>query len=297
MADEKPTGTDWSDREVDLIVADYFDMLRLELAGETYVKKHRNEALQKLTGRSRGSIEFKHENISAVLLKLGLPWIRGYKPAHHYQGALLGGIERFLLQARPGFLEAPHEAAGALLANAQMAEAPSLFIEAPPTLEKVTAAEPPQLKRLIQKFDPAARDERNRALGEAGEQRVFHFEQSRLAGEGRNDLARKVRWVSQEDGGGAGYDILSFDVRGRERLLEVKTTTGYQLTPFYISENERSLSEERPDAFRLVRVYDFIRRPRAFELVPPLANSVLLRQRRPKRSARLRTSTASVSRS
>jgi hypothetical protein len=57
----------------------------------------------------------------------------------------------------------------------------------------------------------------------------------------------------------------------------VKTTTGYQLTPFYMSENERSLSEERPDAFRLVRVYDFIRKPRAFELVPPLANSVLLR--------------------
>jgi hypothetical protein len=275
MAVDKPTGTDWSDREVDLIVGDYFDMLRLELAGESYVKKHRNEALQKLTGRSRGSIEFKHENISAVLLKLGLPWIRGYKPMHNYQGALLGGIERFL-QARPGFLEAPHEADGAL-ANAQVAEAPSLFIEAPPILERVTAAEPPQLRRLIQKFDPAARDERNRALGKAGEESVFFSERSRLAREGRDDLARQVRWVSQEDGDGAGYDILSFDGGGRERLLEVKTTTGYQLTPFYISENERSLSEERPDAFRLVRVYDFIRRPRAFELVPPLANSVLLR--------------------
>jgi hypothetical protein len=45
-------GRGWyrTDREVDLIVADYFDMLRLGPAGETYVKKHRNEALQKLTG-------------------------------------------------------------------------------------------------------------------------------------------------------------------------------------------------------------------------------------------------------
>jgi hypothetical protein len=276
MAADAPTGTDWSDREVDLIVADYFDMLRLELAGESYVKKHRNEALQRLTGRSHGSIEFKHQNISAILLKLGLPWIRGYKPMHNYQGALLNGIERFL-QALPGFLATPHEATGAPLASTQLAEAPSLFIEAPPTLERGAAAEPPQLRRLIRKFDPAARDERNRALGKAGEEKVFFSERSRLTSEGRNDLARQVRWVSQEDGDGTGYDILSFDAAGRERLLEVKTTTGYQLTPFYISENERSLSEERPDAFRLVRVYDFIRKPRAFELVPPLANSVLLR--------------------
>jgi hypothetical protein len=270
------TKADWSDREVDLIVADYFDMLRLELAGETYVKKRRNEELQKLTGRSRGSIEFKHENISAVLLKLGLPWIRGYPPMHNYQGALLGGIERFL-QTQPSFL-APYGSVDAPLANAQVAEAPSpLFIEAPPILERVSTAEPPQLRRLVQKFDPAARDERNRVLGKAGEERVFFSERSRLAGEGRDDLARRVRWVSQEDGDGAGYDIRSFGADGRERLLEVKTTTGYQLTPFYISENERSLSEERPDAFRLVRLYDFIRGPRAFELVPPLANSVLLR--------------------
>jgi hypothetical protein len=275
MAADTPTGTDWSDREVDLIVADYFDMLRLELAGESYVKKHRNEALQKLTGRSHRSIEFKHANISAVLLKLGLPWIRGYKPMPHYQGALIDGIERFL-QMQPAFLQAPHDVAGAH-ANAQLDEAPSLFIEASPVVERGATAEPPQLSRLIRKFDPAARDERNRTLGKAGEEKVFFSERSRLASEGRNDLARQVRWVSQEDGDGAGYDILSFDAAGRERLLEVKTTTGYQLTPFYISENERSLSEERPDVFRLVRVYDFIRKPRAFELVPPLANSVLLR--------------------
>jgi hypothetical protein len=219
MADDKPTGTDWSDQEVDLIVVDYFDMLRLELAGEPYVKRHRNEALQKLTGRSHGSIEFKHQNISAVLLKLGLPWIRGYKPMHNYQGALLGGIERFL-QGRPNFLEARYEAAGAPLTNAQLAEAPSLFIEAPPILERVTVSKPPQLRRLIRKFDPAARDERNRSLGKAGEERIFFSERSRLASAGRYDLARQVRWVSQEDGDGAGYDILSFDAGGRERLLE-----------------------------------------------------------------------------
>lgn len=66
-------GGDWIDREVDLIVADYFDMFRLELRGEPVVKARRNAALLKLIGRSRGSIEFNHQNVSAVLLRLGLP--------------------------------------------------------------------------------------------------------------------------------------------------------------------------------------------------------------------------------
>jgi hypothetical protein len=78
------------------------------------------------------------------------------------------------------------------------------------------------LIRLIRKFDPAARDAQNRALGKRGEERVFFSEQARLKTEARADLARKVRWVSEELGDGAGYDILSFDATGKERLIEVK---------------------------------------------------------------------------
>ena len=46
--------------------------------------------------RTDGSIEFKRENISAVLGELGFPWIKGYKPAANYQDALFEAIERFL---------------------------------------------------------------------------------------------------------------------------------------------------------------------------------------------------------
>jgi hypothetical protein len=67
--------------EVSLIVADYFDMLRLDLAGQEFVKAERNRALQeRLNGRNRISIEFKHQNISAVLLDLELPYLNGYTP-------------------------------------------------------------------------------------------------------------------------------------------------------------------------------------------------------------------------
>jgi hypothetical protein len=57
---------EWSDEENAAIVADYFGMLALELAGKPYSKSERNRSLQSLTGRGRGSIEYKHQNISAI---------------------------------------------------------------------------------------------------------------------------------------------------------------------------------------------------------------------------------------
>lgn len=256
-------GTDWTAREIDLIVNDYFDMLGLELTERPFVKAHRNEALRQLIGRSHASIEFKHCNISAVLNRLGLPTISGYKRRDNFQNALIDGIGRYLAARNdPAFL-IPGPSFG------HEAEDGELYLEAPPTLTS-NLTSTPALERLVAKFDPAARDARNRELGRRGEERVLAFERDALRQQGRDDLARKVRWVSQEDGDGAGYDIRSFTTTGAERLVEVKTTSGDRTTPFYLSENERAFSAERPDAFRLVRLYDFARAPRAFELQPPL---------------------------
>src|SRR5580700_9660416 len=96
MADSDPTGTVWTRQENDLIVADYFHMLGQELAREPFSKTQHNAELQRLTRRTKGSIERKHQNISAVLQKLGLPWIFGYKPLPNYQNALIAAIERYL---------------------------------------------------------------------------------------------------------------------------------------------------------------------------------------------------------
>ena len=57
----------WTDAENDLIVADYFAMLKADLAGKPYIKAEHNQRLQSQIDRKRGSIEYKHQNISAVL--------------------------------------------------------------------------------------------------------------------------------------------------------------------------------------------------------------------------------------
>jgi hypothetical protein len=271
MATEDVSGADWTDGEIDLIVADYFAMLRLDLLGEPYVKAQHNAALQKLIGRSRGSIEFKHHNISAVLMRLGEPWILGYKPKANFQAALIDGVARHFAGQVVALPVVRRDAAHAVREDA------ALYIGPPPALHVRNEEDPPALRRLILNRDPAARDARNRELGRLGEECVLRAEHARLTEAGRDDLARRVRWVAQEEGDGAGYDIRSFTPDGAERLIEVKTTAGYERTPFFLSENERAFSAERPDAFRLVRLFEFARAPRAFELASPLEASVLLR--------------------
>ena len=80
---------DWTQKEVELIVADYFEMLQSELEDKDYNKTAHRTALLQVIKRSEASIEFKHRNISAVLINMGLPYIRGYKPLFNYQKQLL----------------------------------------------------------------------------------------------------------------------------------------------------------------------------------------------------------------
>ncbi len=269
MADQAKVGRDWGEDELDAIVADHFAMLAAERAGETYVKADHRRALMSVIGRGKGSIEFKHMNISAVLSELGRPTIRGYQPREHYQDALVDAVERYLT-ATPSIAEAD------VVKSAELSERLILFREPPPPLTLKETSRTPRLERLIRKFDPSERDFRNRALGKAGEALIIDFERRRLEAAERRDLAVKVRWVSQEDGDDAGYDILSFNPAGRERLIEVKTTRGPQKTPFFLTRNERSVAEERPTEFRLARVYEFGEAPRFFKLRPPLEQAVSL---------------------
>ena len=130
---------------------------------------------------------------------------------------------------------------------------------------------------IARKYDVAERDARNRALGRAGEERVLAHEHANLMANGRTDLAESIRWCSSHlDGDGAGYDIRSFDSNGSPRLIEVKTTKGWERTPFHITRNELVVAEARRGNWRLVRLWNFAREPRAFELRPPLEAHVAL---------------------
>lgn len=267
-------GGEWSDQENAAIVADYFSMLALELAAMPFSKAERNRALQSLTGRGRGSIEYKHQNISAILKGLGETWIDGYKPAFNYQRALETAVVDWLDTHPDWFTRLP---AGPSNAEVELHEPPSLWIGPAPTLSN--HPDPTELQQTLavaMRYDVAERDERNRVLGRRGEELVVQHERQALTQSDRRDLAERVRWVSDLDGDGAGFDIASFLPDGRERLIEVKTTNGWERTPFHISGNELAVSEQRRSEWCLLRLWNFSREPKAFELYPPLESHVAL---------------------
>src|SRR5215831_17792538 len=266
MNDGPRHGTAWSPEELDAIVLDYFSMLADELAGRPYVKARHNAALMALIGRSHRSVEFKHQNISAVLDELGLPWIAGYIPKPNYQNAIFDAIDRYLSHY-PNALNLPSKP------TSQDRE--EIFVQAP-ALRTKDRPFPRKLQRLIKKFDPVERDRRNRSLGEAGESFVLGIEQERLDRANRPDLAKRVRWIAKEEGDGTGFDIYSFKPSGSELLIEVKTTNGAARTPFFLSRNEHELATERPKEWCIYRVYSFAQQPRIFTLHPPLETTLYL---------------------
>ena len=259
----------WSREEVEATVGDHLRMLTLELAGQHYNKtEHRRSLLRKLKGRSEGAIERKHQNISAILIELGCPYISGYKPLSNYQSLLFEVVsDRLRSDAQ---LDDTALAAVQMPASTPLIRDFGNLVVPAPALSY--AARDPKAatyawkdKQAI-KRDYIDRETRNLSLGRAGEEFVVEYERWCLASGGHQRLADNVEHVSKTKGDGLGFDVLSFDPNGRERLIEVKTTSFGKETPFFITRNEVELSRTHADLFHLHRVFEFRKEPRLFSL-------------------------------
>ena len=268
------TGAAWTDLEVEAVVASYFAMLERELRGERYNKTEYRRALAPLlNGRSDGSMERKHQNISAILREARFPSINGYKPLSNYQASLADAVlsrleedaelNRLALRVVDSPLT-PIEFDDLL---SRAAPPPSLLEEARQALSEQW------LRRVARRIDYMAREARNRALGAAGEDFVVRFERARLREAGRDSLASKVEHVASTRGDGLGFDVLSFDEGGEEKFIEVKTTQFSAVTPFFVTSSELSFSLEHSAAFELYRVFTFRDDPRLFRLPGPILES------------------------
>ena len=261
--DQSSRGSDWTQHEVEATVAAYFDMLRAELLNQPYGKTAFRRKLKPVVARSDGSIEFKHQNVSAVLVHMGLPYIDGYKPRGNYQMLLGEQVESFL-DRHPDFFD--QLASGAVLNPQQLPaiQHPALRLFEPPP-DRIEAPPPGQawLSRRGRKTDFVQRDAENRRLGKLGEEFVVALERRRLAEAGRDDLAGRVNWVSQTLGDGLGFDVSSFNEQDEsEKMVEVKTTGQGKYSQFYVSSNEVRCSEACAGQYHLFRVFDFARSPR-----------------------------------
>ncbi|MGV5527101.1 DUF3883 domain-containing protein [Pseudomonas sp. XP1] len=270
-------GEDWTENEVQATVADYFEMLRLEADGVAFNKSGHNELLRKqLKGRSKASVELKHQNISAVLAGMGLPFIQGYKPRGNSQLLLRKTVQDYVLRHS--------EDVGKIVDVLEEVKSPAqksysaVLVESPVMEERQTLAAPTHIRqRLPRKLDYAARDEANRKLGRLGEGWVIGYEQHRLTEMGHPELFQKLEWISDTQGDGAGYDILSFESDVLHRYIEVKATNGGIASSFIVSHNEIEFSQEAGDQYYLYRVFQLRDDPKLFILRGALSNQLYLK--------------------
>lgn len=273
-----PIANYWSESEVAAAVESYFSMLRLELSACKYNKTmHRRALMEQLNNRSDGSVELKHQNISAVLIEMGIPYIDGYKPRFNYQRSLLPNAVTNYLKANPDFQ--------------LLFEKDSILTPSVPTVEDFLAAleEPPspEKKKVLNVSEPSAiynpgginyleQEARNRTLGEAGEIFVINYERARLIHIGNESLADRVEQVSVTVGPHAGFDIRSFESDGSDRFIEAKTTKYGKNTPFFVTPNELKFSREHSSSYYLYRLFRFRENPRMFALHGHLGDQCIL---------------------
>jgi len=273
---DERTGEDWSRHEVELIVSDYLGMLMSELAGQPYNKAaHRRQLQTQLPGRSEGSIEFKHANISAVMLELGYPYIRGYQPRMNFQRDRLFDVVLSLVGQRRELEDVTQSAVERPAVPSDRADFARVLSKVPQR-ELVARESSPAYLRAPVKRDYLAREAQNRSLGHAGEVFALAFERWRLVQLGVGQLADQVKHAALDEGDGLGYDIRSFDMDGQPRFIEVKTTAFGERTPFFVSANEARFARDHGDRFHLYRLFEFRTAPRLFELAGPIEQHCLL---------------------
>lgn len=259
----------WSKEEVTAAVHDYFSMLRAELSGKKYNKSsYRRSLINRLNNRTDGSVELKHQNISAVMIEMGLPYIGGYKPRSNYQRQLLPEVINEFLAANKDIY---------LLFQSDVDAAPEIpstenildNLEQPPTPEKSKKhneiRESP-VTRIANNINYIEREAKNLSLGDAGEKFVINFEKARLIRAGKVNLADKIEQTSITVGPSAGFDIHSYEINGKDRFIEAKTTRYGKNTPFYVTPNELKYSRENRGSYYLYRVFQFRRDPKLFTL-------------------------------
>lgn len=255
---------EWSNMELDVIVADYFNMLEGELAGDSFSKAdHRRMILPLLNNRTEGSIEYKYQNISAVMISLGLPYIEGYKPAWNYQLSLVDHVVDYVknnLSLESEFREFAERAVQPVEDQLPFKD---MQVEAPMSKGSITE-EPTVIYGKPTNVNYLEIEQNNKLLGNYGEEIVIKYEKWRLLEAGKDSLADQIEWVSRTRGDWAGFDILSRNTNGTDRYIEVKTTKLGKEAPIFFTRNEYDFSVKNVTDYYLYRLYNSNKRPKLF---------------------------------
>jgi hypothetical protein len=253
------------------IVADYFDMLTTELASGMYSKAdHRNRMAKELGLKDPDLVDIAFQQVSAVMLALGMPVVDGFRPLGGYTSALADAVYGHL-ENNPGVLDQLWIDADASKVNVPVELDDSRMVLMPTPLagDHDPADAPPFHPREPLDHDFRAREARDFALETAGQRFVLAYERSRLRETGYKDLVGKIEWAAADRGDARGFHVRSFDEAGESRYIIVKTTNFGARLPFMLRRTESAIGVEHGKHACIYRVFSFSRGARLFVLPGP----------------------------
>lgn len=140
------------------------------------------------------------------------------------------------------------------------------YQEKPELLEPVQIVKPTEFKHKAvvnpvvlegkAGVDYIEEEKKRKEIGDLGEQFIYDQECEKVK-QYKLPKSKQVEWVARDKGDGLGFDILSYDEKGNEIYIEVKTTLGEENTSFFISANELEKSKLNAEKYYLYRVYEF----------------------------------------
>jgi hypothetical protein len=93
---------------------------------------------------------------------------------------------------------------------------------------------------------------KKREIGALGEEKVLEYERKYLIENGRSDMANNIRHISKQSIS-EGYDIISYDLDGNSKYIEVKSSKQRDVN-FFITDNELATARALKDKYWIYRV-------------------------------------------
>lgn len=142
--------------------------------------------------------------------------------------------------------------------------------------KSISKKAPAEVKSV--KIDYTVAAVRNGIVGSVGEQIALDLERDFLLKNFGEEAVSRLVHVSEVLGDSAGYDIRSvrmIDGKLTDHFIEVKTTSGNENEPFYLSAGELDFAKSNVDAYEILRIHSLDQTERTYKYFRLSGESVL----------------------
>ncbi|MCG8436311.1 MAG: DUF3883 domain-containing protein [Gammaproteobacteria bacterium] len=241
------------------LVTSYFEILQKDITDQVSKKmqiaKENEEKLQSITDEERKQY---YQQISALLMEIGMPFLDEYRPINGSSSALELALKHFLeknLKAISAMRKVSMHNDKAV--PDELEDSKMHWVAPPKPLDYRINGMPKALAALHADFDFRAHEYQDTSLYKDAVKFAFAYEKRRLQEVGMKNAASEIERVDDALRELTGYDIASYNDDGSERHILVKPTYYGLYFPFYLTTAELEFAKQSKGDLFIYRIVNF----------------------------------------